>query len=65
MEMEQLLSASSITLTAVLTNTSVKQWQYKKYQQYGTFAAYPSAGATTTLTVNHNDAVFVNDDGSY
>ena len=52
-------SASSITLTAVLTNTSVKQWQYKKSD--GTFAAYPSAGTTTTLTVNHNDAVFVND----
>ena len=30
-------SASSITLTAVLTNTSVKQWQYKKSD--GTFAA--------------------------
>lgn len=52
-------SASSITLTAVVTNTSVKQWQYKKSD--GTFAAYPSAGTTTTLTVNHNDAVFVND----
>ena len=52
-------SASSITLTAVITNTSIKQWQYKKSD--GTFAAYPSAGTTTTLTVNHNDAVFTND----
>lgn len=48
-----------ITLTAVLTNTSVKQWQYKKSD--GTFAAYPGASTTTTLTVNANDAVFVDD----
>lgn len=48
-----------ITLTAVLTNTSVKQWQYKKSD--GTFAAYPGASVTATLTVNANDAVFVND----
>lgn len=48
-----------ITLTAVLTNTSVKQWQYKKSD--GTFAAYPGASTTATLTVNANDAVFVND----
>ncbi len=54
-----LTSASSIKLTANLTNTTLKQWQYKKSD--GTFAAYPNAGTSVTLTVNASDAVFVND----
>lgn len=54
-----LTSASSITLTANLTNTTLKQWQYKKSD--GTFAAYPNATTATTLTVKATDAVFVND----
>ena len=54
-----LVSASSIKLTANLTNTTLKQWQYKKSD--GTFAAYPNAGTSVTLTVNASDAVFVND----
>lgn len=35
-----LTSAKSITLTANLTNTSLKQWQYKKAD--GSFAVYPN-----------------------
>ena len=54
-----LTSASTITLTANLVNTSIKQWQYKKSD--GSFAAYPNATVTTTLTVKPSDAVFVND----
>lgn len=54
-----LVSASTITLTANLVNTSIRQWQYKKTD--GSFAAYPNASATTTLTVKSTDAVFVND----
>lgn len=54
-----LVSAPTITLTATLTNTTLKQWQYKTSE--GTFAAYPGASASTTLTVNATDNVFVND----
>lgn len=52
-------SASSITLTGIITNASVKQWQYKKSD--GSFAVYPGSGTGTTLTVNATDDVFVND----
>ena len=54
-----LTSASTITLTATLVNTTLKQWQYKKSD--GTFAAYPNATTAVTLTVKPTDAVFVND----
>lgn len=54
-----LTSASSIVLTANLTNTSISQWQYKKSD--GSFAVYPNSSTTTTLTVNATDRVFVND----
>lgn len=54
-----LTSASSITLTANLTNCTMSQWQYKKSD--GSFAVYPNSTATTTLTVNATDNVFVND----
>lgn len=54
-----LTSASSITLTANLTNTTLKQWQYKKTD--GSFAVYPNSTTATTLTVKPSDAVFVND----
>ena len=66
-----LISSSTITITAHLTNTSVKQWQYK--DSTGAWQAYPGATATTTLTVKDTDAVFnkdiamiklVTDDGS-
>lgn len=54
-----LTSAKSITLTANLTNTSLKQWQYKKAD--GSFAVYPNSTTTTKLTVNASDNVFIND----
>lgn len=53
-----LTSASSIIVTAVLTNTSISQWQYKTAD--GTFGKYPDSGTTTTLTVKSTDNVFVN-----
>ena len=55
----KLTSASTITLTATLTNTSIKQWQYKKSD--GSWAVYPNATTSTTLTVKDTDNVFVND----
>ena len=54
-----LTSAKSITLTANLVNTSLKQWQYKKAD--GTFAVYPNSTTTTTLVINATDDVFIND----
>lgn len=54
-----LLTASSIVLTAHLTNTTIKQWQYKNVD--GEFVSYPGASVTTTLTVKDTDDVFVND----
>lgn len=54
-----LTSASSITLTANLTNTTISQWQYRKSD--GTFAIYPNSTASTSLTVKATDSVFVND----
>lgn len=54
-----LVSASSITLTANLTNTTLKQWQYKKSD--GSFAEYPNSTTAVTLTVKASDNVFVND----
>lgn len=54
-----LISAPTITLNAILTNATLKQWQYKKADD--TFAVYPNSTASTTLTVNATDDVFVND----
>lgn len=54
-----LTSASSIVLTAILTNTSISQWQYKKPD--GTYDVYPGSSNLTTLTVNATDNVFIND----
>ena len=54
-----LVSASSITLTANLTNTSIKEWQYKNSD--GNWVKYPNSTTSITLTVNANDPVFVND----
>ncbi len=54
-----LTSAKSITLTANLVNTSLKQWQYKKAD--GSFAVYPNSTTTTQLVVNATDDVFIND----
>ena len=53
-----LTSASSIVITANLTNTSISQWQYKTAD--GSFAKYPNSDTKTTLTVNATDTVFVN-----
>lgn len=55
----KLVSASSIVLTANLTNCTLKQWQYKKAD--GSYAVYPSSGTSTTLTVKNTDAVFFNE----
>lgn len=54
-----LTSASTITLTANLANTSISQWQYKNSS--GTFVKYPNSGTANTLTVRATDSVFVND----
>lgn len=54
-----LTSAATITLTAHLTNTTMKQWQYKKSD--GTWAVYPNSTTATTLTVKPADATFIND----
>lgn len=54
-----LLGASTITLRANLSNTTLKQWQYKKAD--GTFAVYPGSTTAITLTVKATDDVFVND----
>lgn len=54
-----LVSASSIILTANLTNTSIKEWQYKNSD--GNWVKYPGATASITLTVKATDPVFVND----
>lgn len=54
-----LTSASSIVLTANLTNTSISQWQYKTAD--GNYEIYPGSSTLTQLTVNATDAVFIND----
>ena len=54
-----LVSGETIVLTANLTNTSVKEWQYKTAT--GTWVKYPGSSATTQLTVKPTDAVFTND----
>ena len=54
-----LLNSDTITLTAHLTNTTMKQWQYKNVD--GEFVSYPGASVTTTLNVKSTDDVFVND----
>lgn len=54
-----LVSGETIVLTANLTNTSVKEWQYKTAN--GTWEKYPGSSATTQLTVKPADAVFTND----
>lgn len=54
----QLTSPSSITLTAQLSNVSISQWQYKSTSGY---VKYPNSTASSTLTVNDQDAVFIND----
>lgn len=53
-----LTSASSIELTAILTNTSMSEWQYKSSD--GTFVKYPGSTAVTTLSVKSTDNVFIN-----
>ena len=45
-----LVSASTITLTATLSNTSIKEWQYKNSE--GNWTKYPNSTTTDTLTVN-------------
>lgn len=54
-----LVSASSITLTANLINTSIKEWQYKNSD--GNWVKYPGSTTSITLTVKATDSVFVND----
>ena len=54
-----LVSGETIVLTANLTNTSVKEWQYKTAT--GTWVKYPGSSTTTQLTVKPTDAVFTND----
>ena len=54
-----LVSASTITLTATLSNTSIKEWQYKNSE--GNWTKYPNSTTTDTLTVSPDDNVFVND----
>lgn len=54
-----LISASTITLTANLSNTSMQQWQYKN--QEGSFVVYPNSSTDLTLEVKATDNVFVND----
>ena len=54
-----LISGESIILTANLTNTSVKEWQYKSAT--GNWIKYPNSSATTKLTVKASDEIFTND----
>ena len=57
--------AASIILTGRVTNTSISEWQYWD----GTYVTnnekhwvtYPRVPSGNTLTVNHDDATFVND----
>lgn len=60
----EIVGTDSITLTAELTNTSIKQWQYKKSD--GTFAAFPTTNnssiASTTLIVKSTESdIWLND----
>lgn len=54
----KIISSPTITLTANLENTTIKQWQYKKAD--GSFETYPNSSASTTLVVKETDNVFVN-----
>ena len=56
---QQLISDSSIVLTAKVNNVSIQAWQYK--DSSGTWTTYPNSGTGETLTVNESDAVFIND----
>ena len=54
-----LVSSPTITLTANLSNTSMKEWQYKNSD--GNWVKYPNSTTSINLTVNATDNVFVND----
>lgn len=54
-----LMGADTITLTANLKNTTLKQWQYKNAD--GVFVNYPGSTSDVTLKVKATDNVFVND----
>ena len=54
-----IIGASSITLTSKVSNVTISQWQYQNGS--GNWVKYPGSGTGTTLTVNANDATFVND----
>ena len=56
---QQLITGSTITLTAKVNNVSIQAWQYK--DSSGDWTTYPNSTTGETLTVNESDDVFVND----
>lgn len=55
---------NTITLTADLTKVTMKEWQYKSGTNTDgspVWSKYPNSSTATTLTVNINDTVFIND----
>lgn len=58
------VGANTITLTADLTNVTMKEWQYKSGTSTDgspVWSKYPNSSTATTLTVSINDTVFIND----
>lgn len=47
---------SSITLTAIVNNTSIAAWQYSID---GAYTTYPGSGTSTSLTINTTDAPII------
>lgn len=56
---QEIIGATSITLTGTVNNCSISQWQY--LNSSGNWAKYPNSTTATTLTVKATDTTFVND----
>ena len=57
-----IMGATSITMTAILSNVSVVKWQYLK--EDGTWGDI-SSSASTTRTVSHSALFFINDKATF
>lgn len=53
--------ASTITLTAKVSNVTISEWQYQSATSPITWTKYPGSGTATSLTVNASDSVFIGD----
>lgn len=57
---QELVGASTITLTGSVSNVTISEWQYQNSS--GNWVKYPGSGTGTTLTVRATDETFINSD---